>query len=144
VLNPDRGDSPGAQPAVDGTDNGGRRRDAGGGGFGGRMGRRGGGRGYGGGQGGQGTAPQDDGRQQAIGDYVRTQIADVSKQLTIVVHEGSVVITDADGRVVSFETNDKKVDERAQNGLVKLAQEPLGRQHADFGNRYRKRSEDRP
>ena len=90
------------------------------GGFGGRMGGRGGGRGgYGGGRG--AAQQQDDGRQQAIGDYVRTQMTDVSKQLTIVVHDASVSLTDADGRVVSLQTDDKKVDERAQNGLVKLS-----------------------
>src|SRR4029077_7989120 len=94
----------------------------GGGGFGGRRG--GGGRGSGGGgrgAGGRGGAGEGAGRQQAIGDYVRMQMTDVSKQLTIVVHDESVSITDAEGGVVALQTNDKKIDERAQNGLVMLS-----------------------
>ena len=80
------------------------------GGGGGGFGRRGGG----------GDRSEEDlGRQQAIAEYARTA-ADDSKQLTIVVHETAVSITDIDGHVLVLQTNDKKIDERAGNGLVKL------------------------
>ena len=53
-------------------------------------------------------------------NYVRTQTTDVPKQLTIVVHDASVSITNDEGRVLMLQTDDKKSDERAENGLVKV------------------------
>jgi hypothetical protein len=53
-------------------------------------------------------------------DYVRTATTETSRQLTIVVHDASVSITDAEGGVLVLQTDDKKTDERAGNGLVKL------------------------
>jgi hypothetical protein len=118
VLNRDLGDQPGAQSTATEPDTS-RQGRRGGGGFGGRVGGRGrgGGRGYGG----QPAQAEDDGRQQAVLNYVRTQITDVPKQLTIVVHDTSLSLTDADGAVISLPTDGKKVDERAQNGLVRLS-----------------------
>lgn len=51
--------------------------------------------------------------------YVRTAM-EASHQLTIVVHDDSVSMTDAEGRMLSLKTDNKKIEERAQNGLVKL------------------------
>ena len=111
VLNRDLGDAPGAAPSPDPSSYG---RRSGGRGGGGRMGGGGGGFGRGGNRG------EDDlGRQQAIGEYERASTQD-SRQLTIVVHDASVNITDADGQVLVLQTNDRKTDERAGNGLVKL------------------------
>lgn len=103
LINRDLGDAPGVanMPSV-------------GGGFNGRQG--GGGRG-GQGRGGEGRS-EDLGRRQAIGDYVRASL-EASKQLTIVVHETSVSITDAEGRVLVLPTDDTKTSDRVQNGLVK-------------------------
>jgi hypothetical protein len=78
-----------------------------------------GGGGRGAGRGGNGGGEEDLGRQQAIADYVRASFDD-SKQLTIVVHDTSVSITNIDGQVLVLQTNDKKTEERAGNGLVKL------------------------
>jgi hypothetical protein len=125
VLNRDLGDTPGAQPAPDDS---GSQSGSGGGGYGGgsggRMGGgRRGGRGFGGGGSGGGRSPsaEDAGRQQAIADYLRIQMSDVPKQLTIVVHDISVSTTDDEGRVTSLQTDDKKIDDRVQNGLVKVS-----------------------
>src|SRR5438270_618097 len=115
VLDQNRGDLPGAASTPDGSARGGGRR--GGGGGGGRMGG-GGGRGRG------AVDPQsreeDMARRQALADYVRTA-TEASKRLTIVLHAGSVSITDADGRVQNLATDDKKIDARAANGLIKIA-----------------------
>jgi hypothetical protein len=62
-------------------------------------------------------------------DYMRMAM-EGSKQLTIVVHDTSVSITDADGRVLVLQTDDKKTSERAENGLVKLTR----RNRWDGGN----------
>jgi hypothetical protein len=78
-----------------------------------------GGGGRGSGRSGNSGGEEDLGRQQAIADYVRASFDD-SKQLTIVVHDASVSITNVDGQVLVLQTNDKKIDERAGNGLVKL------------------------
>lgn len=92
---------------------------------GGGVGRRdgfGGRRGFGGagGRGGRGAdQEQDRDRFQAIATYIRRMI-DPSRGLTIVVRDTAVVITDAEGMTQTLETNDKKADERAENGLVKL------------------------
>jgi hypothetical protein len=40
--------------------------------------------------------------------------------MTITTNDSSVVITDQDGRSATLTTDDKKVEEKAQNGLVKL------------------------
>jgi hypothetical protein len=78
-----------------------------------------------GGIGGYGGRPNEEqreddaARRQAIMNYVRSS-SDTSKQLTVVVHQDGVDITDADGRVLTLTTNDKKTEERAENGLIKL------------------------
>jgi len=125
VLNRDRGDAPGTPTSPEARGEGGGRRGGGrgGGGGGGRGGGRGG-RGRFGGQGGADASgqEQDLGRREAIMNYMRTAM-EASRQLTVVVHEDgvSVSITDAEGRVQSLKTDNKKIDERAENGLVKLS-----------------------
>jgi hypothetical protein len=120
VLNRDRGDAPGTPNVPDARGEGSGRL---GGGHGGGAG--GGGRGGGGHPGGRGGADtggqeQDLGRREAIMNYMRTAM-EASRQLTIVVHEDAVNITDAEGRVQSLKTDNKKIEERAENGLVKLS-----------------------
>ena len=119
VLDRNRGSLPGAESSTD--DGGDRRRSGGGGGYGGRRGGGGGfGGGFGGGQrGGGGRQMVDPERMRAIGEFIRSATA-ASTRLTIVVHESSVAITDADGATVTVPTDDKKVEERAENGLVRL------------------------
>ena len=118
MLNRNLGDVPGTTAAPDGSSDG-RRGSGGGGGRGGGRRMGGGGGGFGRRGGGGDRSEEDLGRQQAIAEYARTA-ADDSKQLTIVVHETGVSITDIDGHVLVLQTNDKKIDERAGNGLVKL------------------------
>ena len=91
----------------------------------GGFGRRGGGRGAfgGGGRGGFGGG-RAEGRgnpeqMEAMLNYLRT-LNQPSDRLTIVVHAGSVGMTDADGRTQTLQTDNKKTEERAENGLVKL------------------------
>ena len=117
VLNRNLGDTPPTGTSDDGSERGR------------GQGRRGGGRGMGGGRGGFGRGGRegsdeqredDMARRQATMNYVRSFSAS-PKQLTIVVHPEAVSITDADGGVLTLQTNDKKVDERAENGLVKLS-----------------------
>ena len=117
VLNRDRGDAPGTPNVPDARGEGSGRHGGGGGGGGGQ-----GGRGRFGGRGGaQGSGQEEDlGRREAIMNYMRTAM-EASKQLTIVVHEDAVNITDAEGRVQSLKTDNKKIEERAENGLVKLS-----------------------
>ena len=114
VLNRDRGDAPGVPNAPEAAGPEGGRR---GGRFGGRggFGRRGG-------SGGRDAGGQEEdlARRQATANYVRTAM-EASKQLTIVVHGDSVTVTDAEGRVLSLKTDNKKIEERAENGLVKLS-----------------------
>jgi hypothetical protein len=82
------------------------------------MGRGGRGRGYGGDA---GAEREDDiARRQAIMSYVRSS-SESPKQLTIVVHEDSVTITDVDGRVQVLQTDDKRIESRAENGLIKVS-----------------------
>jgi hypothetical protein len=116
VLNRDRGDAPAPLSGPDSADEGGRR--SGGGRVSGGMGRGGGGRG----RGFEGQAPREDdiAKRQAIMKYVRAA-TESPKQLTIVVHDASVNITDVDGGVLLLQTDDKKIDERAENGLIKLS-----------------------
>ena len=85
------------------------RRSGGIGGLGG--GRRGGGGGR--------DAERDPAQLQAMANYVRA-LNEASDRMTILVHEKSVVITESDGARVTLQTDDKKVTERAENGLVKL------------------------
>jgi hypothetical protein len=124
VLNRDRGDAPGSPnvPDARGEDGGGRQ-GGGRGGGGGGGGRGGGGRfgGRGGSDaGGQGGQEEDLGRREAVMNYMRTAM-EASRQLTIVVHQDAVTITDAEGRVQSLKTDNRKFEERAENGLVKLS-----------------------
>jgi hypothetical protein len=119
VLNRDRGDAPGAVSGPDGSDGAGRR--GGGQGVSGRVGRGGQGRGFGG----DGEAQREDdmARRQAVMNYVRAA-TESPKQLTIVVHDASVSITDVDGHVQLLQiadNKDKKIEERAENGLIKLS-----------------------
>ena len=58
--------------------------------------------------------------RQATADYIRAAL-EASKQLTIVIHDTSVTITDAEGRVQNLPTDNKKMESRAANGLVKLS-----------------------
>ena len=58
-------------------------------------------------------------RRQALADYVSAATI-ATKRLTIVVHDASVSLTDADGRVQTLPTDNKKIDGRAGNGLIKL------------------------
>jgi len=88
---------------------GGRR---GGGGFGG-----GGGVGGPGGSGSRGTVGNPE-EMQATANYL-SSLMEPTKRLTIVVRQMSVALTDADGRTVTLQTNNKSIDERAENGLVK-------------------------
>jgi hypothetical protein len=120
VLNRDRGDAPGTPNVPDARGEGSGRRGGGRGGGGGGGGRGGGG--HPGGRGGADTGgqEQDLGRREAIMNYMRTAM-EASRQLTIVVHEDAVSITDAEGRVQSLKTDNKKIEERAENGLVKLS-----------------------
>jgi hypothetical protein len=120
VLNRDRGDAPGTPHVPDARGEGSGRRGGGRGGGGGGGGRGGGG--HPGGRGGADTGgqEQDLGRREAIMNYIRTAM-EASRQLTIVVHEDAVSITDAEGRVQSLKTDNKKIEERAENGLVKLS-----------------------
>jgi len=123
VLNRDRGDAPGTPNVPDARGEGSGRRGGGGGGFGGGGGGGGrGGRGHFGGRGGaDGSGHEEDlARREAVMAYMRTAM-EASKQLTIVVHEDAVNITDAEGRVQSLKTDNKKTEERAENGLVKLS-----------------------
>jgi hypothetical protein len=119
VLNRDRGDAPGTPNVPDARGEGSGRRGGGRGG-GGRGGGRGGG--FGGRGGGSEAAGQEEAlaRREAIMNYMRTSM-EASRQLTIVVHENAVTITDAEGRVQSLKTDNKKIEERAGNGLVKLS-----------------------
>ena len=117
AINRDLGDAPGAATVPGDAGGSGRREGPGGGG--GRMGR--GGQGRGGGGRGDGAGSENLGQREAIGDYVRTSM-ESSKQLTIVVHDASVSITDAEGRVTALATDGKKISSRAQNGLVKITQ----------------------
>lgn len=43
-----------------------------------------------------------------------------SEHLTIVLHDTAVTIIEKDGARVTLQTDNRKVDERAENGLVKL------------------------
>ncbi len=89
-------------------------------GGGGRRGGRGGG-GFGGGRrGGSGARGGDPDQMQAIINFVRTTLA-ASDRLTIVVHDTSVGITEPDGVTLTLQTDNKKIDHRAENGLVKYS-----------------------
>jgi hypothetical protein len=129
VLDRDKGDAGGGAPRGvepgdrngpdgNGQGRGGGRRGGGGGGgfggFGGGGGRRGAGGGGFGGR--QGADPE---RMQAVADYLRTSMTP-SDRLTIVVKEGAVDIVEANGARLALQTDNKKIDERAGNGLVKL------------------------
>lgn len=98
-------------------------RGGGGGGRGGYGGGHGGGGGYGGanagGQGGSASQGDQEQRRASL-DFMRDEMT-ASPRLTIVAHDTSVVITDADGRGTSLTMNDKKVDDKVENGLVKIS-----------------------
>lgn len=59
-------------------------------------------------------------RRRAILDYVRAA-TEASKQLTMVVHDDAVTLTDMDGRTQTLPTDDKRIDTRAENGLIRIA-----------------------
>jgi hypothetical protein len=58
-------------------------------------------------------------RRQALVNYV-SAAAVATKRMTIAIQDASVSITDADGRVQNLPTDNKKLDGRAGNGLIKL------------------------
>jgi len=119
VLDRDKGDQPRAESSS-GSDNGGQRGRGGYSGRGGGGGRgRGGYGGYGGGS--QDQREEDSARRQATTNYVRAATVSPS-QLTIVVHDTSVSITDVDGQVQTLQTDNQKVEDRAENGLVKFVE----------------------
>ena len=108
VLNREKSEIPGAANPV----------DIGGGGFGGRGGAGRGG--FGGQRGGRGEDPEQlQAQLQAMTNYVRRAVA-ASNRLTMVVHDSSVGITDADGAMLTLQTDNKKVEQRAENGLIRL------------------------
>jgi hypothetical protein len=118
VLNRDRGDAPGVPNSPDASEPEGGR--SGGGRLGGRGGR--GGRGGEFGRGGRDGSGSENAaaRRQAMANYMRESM-EASKQLTVVVREGSITITDADGHVLALKTDGKKTEERTGNGLLKLS-----------------------
>jgi hypothetical protein len=113
VLNQDRGDFPAAPSGLDGAGRGGRR---GGGAGGGR-----GGQGRGAGAGVNDPQAREDALayRQALATYLSAATL-ATKRMTIVITDASVNITDADGRVQNLPTDNKKIDARAGNGLIKL------------------------
>jgi hypothetical protein len=54
-------------------------------------------------------------------NYMRSLNQPVDR-MTVVLHDSTVSMAYSDGRTVSLQTDDKKVEERAENGLVKLKQ----------------------
>ena len=58
-------------------------------------------------------------RRQALVAFLGSATI-ASKRLTIAINDGSVSITDADGRIQNIPTDNKKIDARAGNGLIKL------------------------
>lgn len=130
TLNRDKSALPGRAPegdtsgAAPGTPDG-----RGGGGYGGRHGGGhggfgGGGGGFGGhggggrmGEGGSGRSPE---QFEAMRDFIRTQLQP-SERMTIVVAADHVSFANADGSTLTLQTNGKKQDGRAENGLVKYS-----------------------
>lgn len=110
-LNRDKSELPGRGNPPDGGGSGSGRRGGGAGGFGGRRGG-----GFGGRGGSGGRSPE---QLQAMMNYMRT-LTEASSRITIVVHDMSVGMTDAEGMTLTLQTNNKKIDERAENSLVKL------------------------
>lgn len=87
-----------------------------GGGFGGGGGRGGPGGGFGGNPEGARMNPE---RMQAAGRYIRT-LSQPSNRLTIVAKPEAVTITDIEGRSHTQKTDGKSVEEKAENGLLKV------------------------
>jgi hypothetical protein len=58
--------------------------------------------------------------RQALTSYISAATI-ATKRLTILITDTSVNITDADGRVQNLPTDNKKIDARAGNGLIKLS-----------------------
>ena len=91
----------------------------------GYRGRRGGvprgGGGFGRGSGGglRGGQERDPEQLQAMFNYMRA-MNQPAERLTIAPRDGSVTITYGDGTRTTLQTDNKSVDERAENGLVKL------------------------
>ena len=117
VLNRDGGDAPSAMSGPDGSDDGGRR--GGGGGISGRAGGGRRGRGYGGGVDAQ--RETDMAKRRAILTYARAA-TESPRQLTIVVHDTSVN-TMMRTAACSTQTDNKKIEERAENGLIKISKQ---------------------
>lgn len=120
-LNRDRSELPPPGSANGGEPRG--RRGGYGGGGGGRRGGYGGGGfgGYGGGRrgGGGGGGSRDPEQMQAVFEYLRS-LNQPSSRITIAVRDPGFVVTDAEGGVQTLQADNKSVDERAANGLVKL------------------------
>ena len=98
---------------------GGRRGRGGSGGGGFSGGGFGGGGGGFGGASGREDAERLAAQQEAIADFSSALMNPV-RQMTIAITDPSVEIAFDDGRRLSFETTNKKVDGRAENGLVRL------------------------
>ncbi|MDR1989213.1 MAG: hypothetical protein LBQ09_03170 [Acidobacteriaceae bacterium] len=95
-------------------------RGGGGGGFGrggGGFGRGGGG--FGGGRGGRGGGGGDPQQMAAISNYMRSLNEQIDR-MTIAVHDTTLSLAYADGRVQTLQADNKTVDEKAENGLVKI------------------------
>jgi hypothetical protein len=116
-LNRDKSEMPG-RGGAEGGRAGGRPEGGGAPGGGPRGGGFGGGRGGSGGRMGGGGSRSPEEMQEIMG-YAQSMM-EASSRITVVVHPASVGITDAEGRTVMLQTDDKKLDERAANGLVKL------------------------
>lgn len=102
VLDLDRGDLPVAPSGLDGRGRGGRGRP---GGAGLPMDPK--------------TVEEEMARRQALANWV-TAATIATKRLSFVIGDSAVTITDADGRVQNLPTDNKKIDGRAGNGLIKL------------------------
>lgn len=92
----------------------------GGGGGGGYGGGSGGGGGFGGGGGGRGGGQAEISveAREAIASYSKMLLQPV-KQMTIVPHDTSMSIAYDDGRTLTLDATNKKLNGRAQNGFVK-------------------------
>ena len=131
ALNREKGDAesrgqagePGDRRGQGGFPPGGGSFPRGGGGRQGGSGGRGGFGRQGGGRGGLGRREGGDPEQmKATMNYLQS-VMRPSDRLTVIVQESSVAITDADGKTVTMATTGKKVEERAENGLVKLSRQ---------------------
>lgn len=57
---------------------------------------------------------------KAIMGYVN-RLMEAPKTITMVIHETSVAIAEAQGGTLTLQTDNREVDERAENGLVRVS-----------------------